>query len=284
MKLVRFGDRGAERPGIMHDTEGIIDVSSFVEDYDPYFFETDGIQKLEEILEKQASDLSRISSNTRLGAPITQPGKILCVGLNYSDHARETGKEIPAEPVLFSKAVTALNGPFDTIEIPRGSKKTDWEVELAFVIGKKTKYVHEANAYEHIAGYAIMNDVSEREFQAERCGQWVKGKSHDTFAPFGPYLVTPDELSDVQNVSLYLDVNGQRMQSGNTKSMIFNVKTLLSYISQFMTLMPGDIISTGTPPGVGAGMNPPMFLKPGDVVELGVEGLGSQRLDVVASE
>ncbi len=283
MRLVRFGEPGREIPGIMTLEGTIYDVSEFTNDFNRRFLEEDGIANLAGWFATHKANLPPISDYTRLGPPIADPGKILCIGLNYSDHAKETGKEPPKEPVLFSKAITALSGPNDPIEIPRNSNKTDWEVELAFIIGRKAKYVEESEAMLYVAGFTVMNDVSEREFQAERCGQWVKGKSHDTFAPLGPALVTPDELTGWDNLSMRLDVNGNRMQTGTTRNMIFGVPTLVSYISQFMTLMPGDIISTGTPPGVGLGMKPPVFLKPGDVVELEVEHLGIQRQKVIAS-
>lgn len=282
MKLVRFGNRGKEKPGVLHDDGRILDVSGSFNDYDSSFFANDGLDKLRHLLAGNASSLPTAPPSSRLGSPVAIPSKIICVGLNYSDHAKESGMEIPKEPVIFGKATTALNGPNDPIELPRNSVKTDWEVELAFVIGKRAKYVSEAEALDYIAGFGIMNDVSEREFQAERCGQWIKGKSHDSFAPFGPYLATRDEVPDPQNLSLELDVNGVRMQTGSTRLMVFGVVTLVSYISQFMTLMPGDIISTGTPPGVGFGMKPPQYLKAGDVVELRVERLGSQRQEVIA--
>ncbi len=283
MKLVRFGDPNQESPGVISSSGDIIDVSSFTDDFDPRFFELNGISTLTAWLQQNADSLATYPTSVRMGSPIARPGKILCIGLNYSDHAKESGAQVPTEPLLFSKSVTALNGPYDNIEIPRKSTQTDWEVELAFVIGKRAKYVEQSDAMSYIAGYCVMNDVSEREFQKDHCGQWVKGKSHDTFAPLGPYLVTPDEIDDVQNLAMHLDVNGERMQTGSTSNMIFNVTFLLSYLSQFMTLAPGDVISTGTPPGVGMGRNPQVFLKPGDVVELGVEGLGSQRQEVIAS-
>ncbi len=283
MKLVRFGDKGNEKPGLLLASGEIVDASACAQDYNEAFFAEDGLNKLAAWLQDNESSAPRVPKETRLGSAVARPSKIICIGLNYSDHAKESGQDVPSEPVIFSKASTALNGPFDAIEIPRNSVKTDWEVELAFVIGKRAKYVEESEALSYVAGYAVMNDVSEREFQAERCGQWVKGKSHDTFAPFGPYLATPDEIADPQNLAMSLDVNGERMQTGNTSTMIFSVKTLVAYLSQFMTLLPGDIISTGTPPGVGFGMNPPRYLKPGDVVELTVEGLGSQRQTVVAA-
>ncbi len=284
MKLVRFGEKQQEKPGVIGGNGDIVDVSSFVSDFNEAFFGDGGIGKLADWLKTNESSAPKVQAGSvRLGPPIARPSKIICIGLNYSDHAKESNSEVPKEPVLFTKSSTALNGPYDPIEIPRNSKKTDWEVELAFVIGKRAKYVAEADSMSYIAGFAVMNDVSEREFQAERCGQWVKGKSHDTFAPLGPYLVTPDEAGDVQNLAMILDLNGARMQTGNTNTMIYGVRFLVAYISQFMTLLPGDVISTGTPPGVGFGKKPPMFLKPGDVVELEVEGLGKQRQEVVAS-
>lgn len=281
MKLVRFGEPNQEKPGVLLDNGTIVDVSSFIEDYSPSFLEENGIEGLRGWIEQYRDALPTVPPSIRLGAPVPRPGKILCVGLNYSDHAKESKSEVPAEPLIFSKAVTAYNGPFDPIEIPKDSHKTDWEVELAFVVGKRSKYIALEEAMAHIAGFTIVNDVSEREFQKDHCGQWVKGKSHDTFAPVGPWLVTPDEIEDVQNLNLWLDVNGSRMQTGNTRNMIFPVPFLLHYLSRFMTLMPGDIISTGTPPGVGMGKPPPVFLKPGDIVELGVDGLGRQRQEVI---
>lgn len=284
MKLVRFGEPQQEKPGILRSAHEIVDVSSFVKDYDSVFFEGDGLYQLSEWLKNNEATAPRAPQGARLGSPVPRPSKILCIGLNYSDHAKETNAEVPKEPVLFMKAATALSGPFDPIEIPRNSKKTDWEVELAVIIGKRAKYVSEDDALDHVAGYTVMNDLSEREFQIERCGQWVKGKSHDTFAPLGPVLVTPDEIADVQNLPMFLNVNGERRQTGNTKTMVFGVKTLVSYISQFMTLLPGDIISTGTPPGVGMGMKPQTYLKIGDVVDLGIEGICTQRQQCVAAK
>ncbi len=281
MKLVRFGNPGEEKPGIQTDSGEIVDASAFTKDYDEAFFENDGLVKLAEWFRTNESNAPRAPEGVRLGSPVPRPSKILCIGLNYSDHAKETGAEIPAEPMLFMKSATAISGPYDLVEIPRNSKKTDWEVELAVIIGKRAKYVAEDEALSYVAGYSVMNDLSEREFQIEHCGQWVKGKSHDTFAPLGPALVTVDEIADVQNLPMWLDVNGKREQDGNTNTMVFGVKKLVSYISQFMTLVPGDIISTGTPPGVGLGNKPPRFLKAGDVVELGIEGLGKQRQEMV---
>jgi 2-keto-4-pentenoate hydratase/2-oxohepta-3-ene-1,7-dioic acid hydratase in catechol pathway len=238
-------------------------------------------QRLQQLASLDPAVLPRVNGGPRLGTPVAGVGKILGIGLNYRSHAEETGAQPPAQPLVFSKAITALNGPNDPIVIPKGSTKTDWEVELAVVIGRPTRYVGEAKALDHVAGYAVINDVSEREFQKERGGQFVKGKSADSFAPVGPWLVTRDEIADPQNLELWLSVNGRRRQTGNTRDMIFGVAHIVSHLSRFMTLMPGDIIATGTPAGVGAGRKPPEFLKPGDVVELGVEGLGKQRQDVI---
>lgn len=278
MKLLRFGEPGAEKPGV-HVDDAILDVSSFGEDFDETFFETNGIERLEQWLKKNAN-LPKINKDVRIAAPFKRPSKIICVGLNYSDHAKETGATPPAEPILFFKSTSALVGPNDNLVLPRNSSKTDWEVELAIVIGKKTSYVSQENALEYIAGYCLHNDYSEREFQLERGGQWVKGKSCDTFAPMGPFLVTKDEIKDVNNLRLWLKVNGKMLQDGNTSNMIFNVVYLVSYISQFMTLLPGDVISTGTPAGVGLGFKPPIYIKAGDVIELGIEGLGEQKQTV----
>jgi 2,4-didehydro-3-deoxy-L-rhamnonate hydrolase len=275
MKLLRVGAPGNEKPAILRDNT-IYDVSSFGEDFGETFLGSDGISRLEEWLKKQ-NDLPAIASPDRIGTPFTRPSKIICIGLNYSDHAKETGAQLPAEPIIFFKATSALCGPDDNVVIPRNSLKTDWEVELAVVIGKKTSYVDEANAMKYVAGYCLHNDYSEREFQLERGGQWVKGKSCDTFAPMGPYLVTTDEVPDVHKLSLWLKVNGKKFQDGNTSNMVFKVPFLVSYLSQFMTLLPGDVISTGTPAGVGLGFKPPVYLKKGDVIELGIEGLGTQR-------
>lgn len=276
MKLLRFGDAGKEKPGLLVDDQ-IIDVSSFGEDFGETFFETDGLDRLAKWYKDNAGKLPKINKNVRLGAPFTRPSKIICVGLNYSDHAKETGAALPTEPILFFKSTSALCGPNDDLVIPRKSQKTDWEVELAVVIGKKATYVSESNATDYIAGYCLHNDYSEREFQLERGGQWVKGKSCDTFAPLGPYLATKDEIKDVDNLRLWLTVNGKKYQDGNTSNLVFKIPFLVSYISQFMTLLPGDVISTGTPAGVGLGFKPPIYLKPGDVVELGIDGLGTQK-------
>lgn len=274
MKLLRYGEAGAELPALLDADGRMRDLSSILRDIDGAALSPENLRRLAAL---DPSSLPLVEGNPRIGSAIARPGKFLCVGLNYADHARETGKEPPAEPVLFSKATTALCGPNDDVEIPRGSDRTDWEVELGIVIGARAKYVDEVSALDHVAGYTLVNDVSERRFQSERGGQWVKGKSHDTFGPVGPWMVTKDEIADVQNLDLWLDVDGQRRQSGNTRTMIFGVAHLVSYISQFMTLEPGDIIATGTPPGVGLGMKPPTFLTAGQVVTLGARGLGEQR-------
>lgn len=276
MKLLRFGDAGKEKSGILLHDE-IVDVSSFGEDFGESFFESDGINRLSSWLDSKKSSLPKIQKNVRLGSPFTRPSKIICVGLNYSKHAAESKMPLPAEPILFFKSTTSLTGPHDDLIIPKNSKKTDWEVELAVVVGKKASYVDEQKAMDYVAGFCLHNDYSEREFQLERNGQWVKGKSADTFAPMGPYMVTKDEVSRYNNLRLWLKVNGKMLQDSNTNDLIFGVPFLVSYISQFMTLLPGDIISTGTPAGVGLGFNPPMYLKPGDVVELGIDGLGEQK-------
>lgn len=280
MKLIKFGKPGQEKPGVIIG-EKRYDVSHLVKDYDENFFSGDAIENLKAEINTQ--NLPEISSDERLGAPLARPSKIICVGLNYKDHAVETNAPIPQEPILFFKATSAIVGPNDDLIIPKNSKKTDWEVELAIVIGKKANYVSEENALEHVAGYVLHNDYSEREFQLERNGQWVKGKSCDTFAPIGPFIATPDEIEDVHNLRLWLKVNGQILQDGNTSNLIFNIPFVVSYISQFMTLLPGDIITTGTPAGVGLGQKPePWYLKSGDVVELGIDGLGSSMQKVKA--
>ncbi len=278
MKFLRYGPKGYEKPGLLDATGAIRDLSEIITDFTPQFLSAQSIDRLRK-LDVESSPV--VEGSPRIGTPVTGTSKFLCVGLNYADHARETGKEPPAEPVLFGKATSAICGPNDDVEIPRGSDRTDWEVELGIVIGTRAKYVNEEEALNHIAGYVLVNDVSERRFQSERGGQWIKGKSHDTFGPVGPWLVTPDEFEDIQNIDLWLDVDGERRQTGNTRTMIFNVAHLISYISQFMTLEPGDIISTGTPPGVGLGMKPPVFLKEGQVVRLGASGLGEQRQKMV---
>src|SRR6266511_2293720 len=282
MKLIRFGEPGSERPGLMLADGRRVDASAFGADYDEAFFGSGGPERLARWLAKEGRAAPIVADGVRLGPPICRPSKIVCIGLNYRDHARETGQALPAEPVLFFKATTALSGPNDDVIIPQGSTKTDWEVELAVVIGRRASYVEREAALAHVAGYVLHNDYSERAFQLERGGQWVKGKSCDTFAPLGPFLASPDELRDVHSLRLWLKVNGEQKQCGSTSDMIFDVPTLVSYISQFMTLLPGDIISTGTPFGVGLGHNPPRYLVEGDEVELGIDGLGSARQRVRA--
>ncbi len=279
MKLIRFGEIGKEKPGVILNDKKY-DVSAFGEDYTEQFFETDGINRLAAFV--QDNLLPEVADDVRLGSPIVRPSKLVCIGLNYADHAKETNAPLPPEPVIFMKATTAIVGPFDDIIIPKNSVKTDWEVELAVVIGKKASYVEEAEAMDYVAGYVLHNDVSEREFQLERNGTWDKGKGCDTFAPLGPFLATPDEIADPHNLRLWLKVNGETMQDGTTSNFIFNLPHLISYTSQFMTLLPGDIISTGTPAGVGLGMKPPIYLKAGDVVELGIEGLGESKQNLIA--
>jgi 2-keto-4-pentenoate hydratase/2-oxohepta-3-ene-1,7-dioic acid hydratase in catechol pathway len=281
MKLIRFGELNKEKTGILLD-DIYYDTSSFGEDYNEQFFESGGIERLAAFVINARHNLSPIPEGSRLGSPVARPSKIVCIGLNYADHARETGANPPAEPVIFFKSTSALSGPFDDIIIPKHSVKTDWEVELAVVIGKKASYVSEEEAMDHVAGYAIHNDLSEREFQLERGGTWDKGKGCDTFAPIGPFMATKDEIEDVDNLSLQLSVNGKKMQDGTTANFIFRIPYLISYVSQFMTLLPGDIISTGTPAGVGLGFNPPVYLQPGDVVELSITGLGSAKQNVKA--
>lgn len=277
MKLIRFGAVGEERPGIELENGDRLDVSGFGQDYDEAFFGTNGVGELQTWLQQNANDCPLVKNEIRLGAPLVRPSKIVCVGLNYAKHARESGMEIPKEPVIFFKATSAIVGPNDDVIIPKGSTKTDWEVELAVVIGAKASYVSEAEAMGHVAGYVLHNDYSEREYQLERSGQWVKGKSSDTFAPLGPFLVTKDEVPDPHNLNLWLKLNGETMQDSNTSDFVFNIPKLISYISSFMTLLPGDIISTGTPSGVGLGLNPPLYLKPGDIVELGIDQLGTSK-------
>ena len=270
MKLIRWGNVGKEKPGVIIHNDQRLDVSAFGEDYNEDFFAGDGINRLQQWLAKHENECKEIEVETRLGSPVAKPSKIICIGLNYTDHAEESNMQAPAEPILFFKSTTAIVGPNDDLIIPKNSTKTDWEVELAVVIGKRASYIDESEAGAYLAGYVLHNDYSERNFQLERSGQWVKGKSCDTFAPLGPWLATPDEIQDVNNLRLWLTVNGKTMQDGNTKNMIFKVPFLVSYISQFMTLLPGDIITTGTPAGVGLGMKPqPVYLKPGDVIELG---------------
>ncbi|WP_424944065.1 fumarylacetoacetate hydrolase family protein [Aliiroseovarius crassostreae] len=277
MKLLRHGAQGAEKPGILDADGQVRDLSGHVKDITGAALSDAGLAILADI---DPTTLPVVTPD-RIGPPVGHVGKIICIGLNYSDHAAEAGMEVPPEPVIFAKATSAICGPNDAVEIPRGASKTDWEVELGVVIGTRAKYVDEATALDHVAGYLVVNDVSERDFQTQRAGQWVKGKSHDSFAPIGPWLVTRDEVPDPQALSMYLDLNGTRMQSGSTATMVYGVAHLVSYLSQFMTLEPGDIISTGTPPGVGMGQDPQVFLTPGDQMVLGVEGLGEQRLTAV---
>ncbi len=276
MKLFRFGKPGAEKPGVLH-REQKLDVSAFGEDFSEDFFANDGLNRLKKWLDDQHSNCPKVSDQERLASPIYKPSKIVCIGLNYSDHAAESNMELPVEPIIFFKSTSSIVGPNDDLIIPKGSQKTDWEVELGVVIGKRASYVSEAEAMDYVAGYVLHNDYSERSFQLERSGQWVKGKSCDTFAPLGPYLVTKDEVADVHNLRLWLTLNGETKQDGNTSNLIFKLPYLVSYLSQFMSLMPGDVISTGTPAGVGLGFKPPQFIEPGDIIELGIEGLGSSR-------
>jgi 2,4-didehydro-3-deoxy-L-rhamnonate hydrolase len=280
MKLVRYGAKGQEKPGLIDKSGQLRDLSAHVKDFDGEACSPASLAKLAGL---DPSELPAVNGKPRLGAPVTGISKFVAIGLNYIDHARETGNPVPAEPVFFLKANSALSGPSDAVEKPRGSIKLDWEVEVAAIIGTRAKYVSEADALNHVAGYCVCNDVSERHFQIERLGQWTKGKSHDTFGPVGPWLVTKDEIADVQKLSLWLDVNGKRRQTGSTSNMIFSMAKCVSYVSQFMTLLPGDILTTGTPPGVGTGMKPPTFLNVGDVVTLGIEGLGEQRQEIIAA-
>jgi len=278
MKLLRVGAKGKEKPAIL-DNNKIKDLSAHVEDFNPNYLNFEIITKLKKIDLKK---LPEISNNERIGSCINKPGKFVAIGLNYSDHAKETGLKIPSEPIIFMKAASSISGPNDNILMPKGSTKLDWEIELGFVVGKETKNITEEEAPNHILGYCIVNDVSEREWQIEKMGQWVKGKSGDTFGPTGPYLVTKDEISDINNLNLTLDVNEKRMQSGNTKNMIFNTNFILSYLSKFMSLQPGDLITTGTPAGVGMGIKPPVFLKIGDCIKLAIDNLGNQNSKVVS--
>ncbi len=280
MKLIRFGKPGLEKPGVIDANNKWLDASEVTSDYTPQFFANDGLKTLNDWLSRKSGSAPEVNSSQRLGPPTAQTGKIVCIGLNYADHAKEGGMDIPKEPILFFKATSSIVGPNDDMIIPKNSKKSDWEVELAVVIGKKASYVSEKNAMDYVAGYCVHNDYSEREFQLERGGQWVKGKSCDTFAPLGPFMATKDEIKDPNDLRLWLKVNGEMKQDGNTSDFIFDIPFVVSYISQFMTLHPGDIISTGTPAGVGLGFNPPQFLKPGDVVELGIDGLGSSKQQV----
>jgi 2,4-didehydro-3-deoxy-L-rhamnonate hydrolase len=280
MKLVRYGAKGAEKPGLIDKSGQLRDLSAQIRDLDGEAYSPASLKRLAGI---DPASLPAVSGNPRLGAPVTGISKFVAIGLNYVDHAKETGSPIPTEPIFFIKANTALSGPSDPVEKPRGSTKLDWEVEIAVIIGTRAKYVSEADALNHVAGYCVCNDVSERNFQIERLGQWTKGKSHDTFGPLGPWLVTKDEIPNPQSLSMWLDVNGKRKQTGSTSTMIFSIAKCVSYVSQFMTLLPGDVLTTGTPPGVGTGMKPPQFLNVGDVVTLGIEGLGEQRQEIVAA-
>ena len=279
MKLLRVGEKGKEKPAILDGDGKIRDISSYVSDLNPHNLNFETISKIQSV---DTSNLPEISSDQRVGSCITSPGKFVAIGLNYSDHAAEVGAEIPKEPIMFMKATSSMCGPNDDVEIVSGSKKLDWEVELGIVIGKEAKHISEDQSQDHILGYCLVNDVSEREWQIEKMGQWVKGKSHDTYGPIGPYLVTKDEIKDINNLKMMLDVNGERMQTGNTSTMIFNVDIIVSYVSKFMSLQPGDIITTGTPPGVGMGRKPQVFLKAGDQMKLSIENLGEQNSKVVA--
>ncbi|MBJ7882036.1 fumarylacetoacetate hydrolase family protein [Gelidibacter salicanalis] len=281
MKLIRFGSEGQEKPGLQLENKRI-DVSAFAEDFNEKFFENNGLERLKEWLKTNEASCPAVAESLRLGSPIARPSKLVCVGLNYAQHAAEAGMKVPSEPVLFFKSTTAIVGPNDKVIIPKNSEKTDWEVELAIVIGKKASYVSLEEADDHIAGYVLHNDVSERAFQIEKEGQWCKGKGCDTFAPLGPFMATKDEVKDPNNLKLWLDVNGERLQDSSTSDFIFNVQHVVSYISQFMTLLPGDVISTGTPFGVGLGFKPPRYLKSGDVMRLGIDGLGVQEQTAVA--
>ena len=282
MKTLRYRIGNEVKPGILDSNENILDASTLVSDWDN---ENVTIEKLNELKNSDLSSLPKVDKIDSIAPCVCKKsvGKFICIGLNYSDHAEETGMEVPPEPIIFFKATSAIIGPNDDVIIPRNSQKSDWEVELGVVIGKEAKYISEEQSQDHIAGYCVVNDLSERAFQLERSGQWVKGKSCDTFGPIGPYLVTKDEVSDPQNLKLWLDLNGKKMQDGSTKTMVYSVNFLISYISQFMSLQPGDIISTGTPPGVGMGMKPQVFLKPGDVMTLGIEGLGEQTQKTVVA-
>ena len=279
MKLLRVGEKGKEKPAILDADGKIRDISSHINDLNP---ENLNFETMSKIQSADTSNLPELSSNQRVGSCITSPGKFVAIGLNYSDHAAEVGADIPKEPIMFMKATSSMCGPNDDVEIVSGSKKLDWEVELGIVIGKEAKHISESQSQDHILGYCLVNDVSEREWQIEKMGQWVKGKSHDTYGPTGPYLVTKDEIKDINNLKMMLDVNGERMQTGNTSTMIFNVDTIVSYVSKFMSLQPGDIITTGTPPGVGMGRKPQVFLKAGDEMKLSIENLGEQNSKVVA--
>ena len=281
MKLLRYGEVGAEKPGMLDEQGDIRDLSSIVSDISPAIIDAGDLDGLKSV---DPASLPRVEDNPRLGPCVGRIGKFVCIGLNYSDHAKETGMPIPTEPIVFMKTTSSISGPDDDIELIRGSVKTDWEVELGIVVGKHTKYVSEENALDHVAGYCVVNDVSERQWQLEQGGQWIKGKSGDTYGPIGPWFVTRDEIPDPQNLDLWLEVNDKRHQDGNTRTMIFPVSTIISYLSQCMSLQPGDVIATGTPPGVGQGMKPPVYLRAGDRLRLGVEGLGIQQQTVIDSQ
>lgn len=283
MKLIRYREGGKVKPGVILNGK-YVSVADFVNDYDEAFFESGGLSRLESLLREKSGELPEVSSGVELDAPVARPSKLVCIGLNYVDHALETNATPPPEPVIFMKSTTAIVGPNDNVIIPKNSVKTDWEVELALVIGKKASYVEEADAMDYVAGYLLHNDYSEREFQVERSGQWTKGKGCDTFAPLGPWLATKDEIADVNNLRLWLKVNGKMMQDGNSSNLIFKIPFLIAYTSQFMTLLPGDIISTGTPAGVAFGMKDQPYLRHGDVVELGIDGLGESKQRLVAYE
>ena len=274
MKLLRYGDRGQEKPGMLDGDGALRDLSGQIDDLAGEVLTPAGLDRLRAL---DPASLPKVEGSPRIGPCVAQVGKFVCIGLNYADHAAESGLEVPPEPVVFFKATSAIQGPDDPIEIPRGSEKTDWEVELGVIIGKPAKYVTEADALDHVAGYCVVNDLSERDFQLHRAGQWVKGKSADTFGPIGPWLVTADEVADPQDLDMWLEVDGHRYQDGSTKTMVYGVRHLVSYLSQFMSLQPGDVITTGTPPGVGMGQNPPTYLKPGQTVHLGIGGLGEQK-------
>ena len=281
MKLLRYGEVGAEKPGMLDEQGDIRDLSTIVSDISPAIIDAGDLDGLKSV---DPASLPRVEDNPRLGPCVGRIGKFVCIGLNYSDHAKETGMPIPTEPIVFMKTTSSISGPDDDIELIRGSVKTDWEVELGIVVGKHTKYVSEENALDHVAGYCVVNDVSERQWQLEQGGQWIKGKSGDTYGPIGPWFVTRDEIPDPQNLDLWLEVNDKRHQDGNTRTMIFPVSTIISYLSQCMSLQPGDVIATGTPPGVGQGMKPPVYLRAGDRLRLGVEGLGIQQQTVSDSK
>ncbi|MBB3061206.1 fumarylacetoacetate hydrolase family protein [Microbulbifer rhizosphaerae] len=278
MKLLRFGDVGQEKPGILDAQGNVRDLSGHIKDINAEFLSSEMFARVQDM---DPASLPLVEGDPRIAEPVSGVGKFICVGLNYADHARESGMEVPPEPVLFMKATSAITGPFDQVQLPPGSQKSDWEVELGVVIGREAKYVSEADAMDYVAGFCVVNDLSEREYQLERQGQWVKGKGCDTFAPIGPYLVTPEDAGDVENAGIWLELNGERVQDGTTATMVYKVPFLVHYISQFMSLQPGDIISTGTPPGVGLGMTPPKFLKEGDVMRLGIDNLGVQQQSVI---